>query len=73
MLSFITVGINEVSINRKIQIAIILSYGILFLNFSSIYFKQRNIAVGQYDVNLIKTIKKFISINRRKKRCRVFS
>ena len=46
VLSFITVGINEISINRKIQIAIILSYGILFLNFSSIYFKQRNIAVG---------------------------
>lgn len=57
VLSFIIVGINEISINRKIQIAIILSYGILFLNFSSIYFKQRNIAVGQYDVNLIKTIK----------------
>ena len=72
MLSFITVGINEVSINRKIQIAIILSYGILFLNFSSIYFKQRNIAVGQYDVNLIKTIKNFISINRCKKKMQGF-
>ena len=40
VLSFIAVGINEIFINKKVQLAIILSYGILFLNFSSIYFNQ---------------------------------
>lgn len=58
VLGFITIGINEIFTSKKVQLAIIISYSILFLNFSSIYFQQRNIAVGQYDVNLIKTIKR---------------
>src|SRR5699024_12771798 len=41
-------------------------YAILFLNFSSIYFQQRNIAVGQYDDNLIKTIKRLKTKNYKK-------
>lgn len=66
VLSFISIGINEIVINKKVQLAIIISYAILFFNFSSIYFRQRNITVGQYDVNLIKTIKKLKTKNYKK-------
>lgn len=66
VLGFITIGINEIFISKKVQLAIVMSYAILFLNFSSIYFQQRNIAVGQYDVNLIKTIKRLKTKNYKK-------
>lgn len=66
VLGFITIGINEIFTSKKVQLAIIISYSILFLNFSSIYFQQRNIAVGQYDVNLIKTIKRLKTKNYKK-------
>ena len=66
VLSFISIGINEIFISKKVQLAIVMSYAILFLNFSSIYFQQRNIAVGQYDVNLIKTIKRLKTKNYKK-------
>ena len=38
VLGFITIGINEIFISKKVQLAIVMSYAILFLNFSSIYF-----------------------------------
>lgn len=66
VLSFIAVGINEIFINKKVQLAIILSYGILFLNFSSIYFNQHNISVYQYDVDVAKKVKK-LGIDKYKK------
>lgn len=40
VLSFISIRINEIVINKKVQLAIIISYAILFFNFSSIYFRQ---------------------------------
>ncbi|MCF2624015.1 hypothetical protein I6E16_07800 [Ligilactobacillus salivarius] len=66
VLSFIAVGINEIFINKKVQLAMILSYGILFLNFSSIYFNQHNISVYQYDVDVAKKVKK-LGIDKYKK------